>query len=294
MCYNLIGDFMKFLVGKYSGFCAGVNHTYNKALEEVKKGKIYCLGNIIHNEQVVNELESLGMFTVFDIKDVKDNSRVIFRAHGEPLSSYLYAKEHNLDVVDLTCGRVKIIHNKVLKEKEDSFIIVIGKKTHPEIKGTIGYILDNYYVIEDESDIKDAYEEFLKSRKEKVFIISQTTFSSSLFDQLCKKIKKTFKKVELNIDKSICDATDKRQKECSRISKKASVVIVIGSKKSSNTKELYEIACKNCNMVYFIEKLDYLKDVSFNRDDIIGIVAGASCPKYLIDEVKNHLNSTCL
>ncbi len=285
---------MKFLVGEYSGFCAGVNYTYNKALEEIKKGKIYCLGNIIHNEQVVSELESLGMITVFDIRDVKDNSRVIFRAHGEPLSSYIYAKEHNLDVVDLTCGRVKVIHNKVLKEKESSFIIVIGKRIHPEIKGTIGYILDDYCVIESEEDIKEAYDLFLKSNKKKIFIISQTTFSSSLFDELCKKIKKVFKKVDLNIDKSICDSTEKRQKECSKISKKSSAVIVIGSKKSSNTKELYEIACKNCKMVYFLEKVEYLKEIQFKKDDVIGIIAGASCPKYLIDEVKNYLNNTCL
>ena len=128
---------MKVLVGKYSGFCAGVNYTYEMAKKEVLNGKIYCLGEIIHNELVINELENLGMMTINKITDIPDNSRVIFRAHGEPLSSYIYAKEHNLDVVDLTCGRVKLIHNKVLKAKDNYFIIPLNSSLFHEVGITV-------------------------------------------------------------------------------------------------------------------------------------------------------------
>lgn len=285
---------MKIVVGKYSGFCAGVNYTYNRAIEELKKGNLYCLGDIIHNEHVISHLKSIGMTTIYDIKDIKDNSRVIFRAHGEPISSYEYAKEHNLDIIDLTCGKVKLIHNKVLKEKEESFIIVIGKKKHPETIGTVGFIINDYYVVENEDDINVAYSEFAKSKKRKIFVISQTTFSSSYFDFLCDAIIRKFNNIEIKIDKSICAATENRQKECETLSKKSSVMLVIGSKNSSNTKELYNIAIDNCKVVYFIEFIDELKNYSFSDNDIIGVVAGASTPLYLIEETKKYLESTCL
>jgi len=280
---------MEIIVGKYSGFCSGVNNTYNKAKEEIKKGKVYCLGEIIHNNQVIRELESLGMITVTSLDEVDDNSRVIFRAHGEPESSYKYAKEHNLDVIDLTCGRVKVIHNKVLKEKDNLFILIVGKKTHPEIIGTHGFCLNNSFVIEDFSDIDKSFIEFKKSKYNKIYIVSQTTFSSDLFDKLVFKIKEIYKDYELKIDKTICDATEKRQKEVLEISKKCSKILVIGSKNSSNTKELYNIAKKNCNQVYFIESIDDTKLIDFSDRDIVGVVAGASAPKYLIDDIVSTL-----
>ena len=281
---------MNVIVGKYSGFCAGVNYTYTKALYEVKKGPLYCLGEIIHNEHVISSLEDLGMITVSNIREIPDYSRVIFRAHGEPLSSYNYAKEHNLDVIDLTCGKVKVIHNKVLKEKNDRFILIIGKKNHPEIIGTVGFC-DECFVIENSIDVKDAYNLFLKSDKSKVYVISQTTFSSSLFDKLLEEINGVFNDVDIKIDKSICDATEKRQKECDDLSKTVDLVIIIGSKKSSNTKELYDIAKNNCSLVYFLENFEDIYSISFEGVSSILVVAGASSPKYLIDDVNNYLNS---
>ena len=276
---------MKIIVGSFSGFCAGVNFTYNKAKEEIKKGKTYCLGEIIHNKQVIDELQTMGMITVSSLDDVPNCSRVIFRAHGEPLKSYEYAKTHNIEIIDLTCGKVKVIHNKVLKEKDNSYILIIGKKTHPEIIGTLGFCLENSYVIENFDDIEKSYNEFIKSKCEKVYVISQTTFSSSLFDELVLKIKEVYKDVELKIDKTICDATSKRQNEVLDISKRCSKMLVVGSKNSSNTKELYNIAKDNCKDVYFIEKDSDVKKVTFKNDDIVGIVAGASAPKYLIDKI---------
>lgn len=276
---------MEIIVGKYSGFCAGVNFTYSRAKEEIKKGKTYCLGEIIHNKQVIEELEKIGMITVLNIELIPKNSRVIFRAHGEPLNSYNYAKENNIEVIDLTCGRVKAIHNKVLKEKDDSFILIIGKKTHPEIIGTVGFCDKNCYVIENFSDVEESFKEFNKSKYNKIYVISQTTFSSALFDELTLHIRKIFKDVLIKVDKTICDATEKRQNEVLNLSKKCTIMLVIGSKNSSNTKELYNIAKENCNNVYFIENENNINSINFNNDDIVGIVAGASAPRYLIDNI---------
>lgn len=280
---------MEIIKGKYSGFCLGVNYTYKKAKEEIVKGKTYCLGEIIHNNQVIKELEGMGMITIDNIESINDNSRVIFRAHGEPLKNYEYAEKHNLEIIDLTCGRVKLIHNKVFKEKNNSFILIIGKKTHPEIIGTIGFSGDNYYVIENESNIKDAFIEFKKSKLNKVYVVSQTTFSNSLFDELVNKIKKVFNDTLIKIDKTICDATEKRQTEVFNLSKSCNKMIVIGSNNSSNTIELYNIAKDNCKDTYFVEDETNLNKIKFNKDDVVGVVAGASVPKYLIEKVIKYI-----
>jgi 4-hydroxy-3-methylbut-2-enyl diphosphate reductase len=276
---------MKIIIGKYSGFCTGVNYTYIKAKQEVNKGKTYCLGHLIHNDQVIKELEDMGMITVNYIDLIPDNSRVIFRAHGEPIERYEYAKKHNLEIVDLTCGRVRIIHDKVAKEKDNSYIFIIGKKTHPEIIGTAGFSGNNYSVIENNDDIDKAINEFNNSNMNKIYIVSQTTFSSKKFDDLVSNIKDRLNNIEIKIDKTICDATEKRQQEVLDLSKKCSIILVLGSSNSSNTKELYNIAKENCKEVYFIEEESDLNNIKFKDDDIIGIVAGASAPKYFIDKI---------
>ena len=279
---------MEVIIGKYSGFCAGVSYTYKRAVEEINKRSLYCLGEIIHNKQVIEELESKGITTVNKINEVPNNSSVIFRAHGEPYSSYEYAKKHNIKVIDLTCGKVKLIHDKVSRMKADCYIAIIGKKKHPEIIGTLGFSGTDAIVIEESIDIPNLKKEFEKSQKEKIFIISQTTFSSSKFDELVLKIKEEFNNVIIEVDKSICNATQKRQDECEEISKNVEAVIVIGSKHSSNTRELFNIASKNCKNVYYVEEIMDVDTINLNFD-IIGIVAGASAPKYLIDSIVSKI-----
>lgn len=276
---------MEIIIGTYSGFCQGIKNTYNQAKKELIKGKTYCLGELIHNKQVLKELEDLNMVIVDNIKEVPDGSRLIFRAHGEPPSSYNYAKKHNIEIIDLTCGRVKAIHNKVLKKIKDSFIIIIGKKEHPEIIGTKGFSNKFSIVIEDERDIKDAYQKYIDSNKKNIYIVSQTTFSSIKFDKLINIIKEKFKNINIKVDKTICDATEKRQKETIELSKKCTKVLVVGSKNSSNTKELYNIAASNCKSTFFIETIIDVLNIDFSKDDIVAVVAGASVPKELIDLV---------
>ena len=123
---------MEVVIGKMAGFCAGVENAVKKAEECIKeKGTVYCLGEIVHNKQVIEELEKKGMKTVETLEEVPNGSTVIFRAHGEPEERYEEAKQKRLEIKDLTCGNVTVIHRKVEKERDDSFIVILGKKKHP-------------------------------------------------------------------------------------------------------------------------------------------------------------------
>ena len=280
---------MEIVIGKTAGFCAGVNYAVKMAEENIKNEKIYCLGELVHNGQVINKLEKKGMMTVDNIEKVPNNSKVIFRAHGEPEIIYKKAKEKGLEIIDLTCGRVKLIHDKVQKEKDKSFIIIVGKAKHPEVIGIKGFAGANSYIIENEDDILDAYMKYEKNKTGRVFVVSQTTFSSEKFDKLRKEIETNFIEADVIVDKTICDATEKRQKETREIAKDFHTMIIIGGKNSSNTKELVNVAKEECENVYSIETAEELKKIDFSNIDKVGIMAGASTPKESITEIEEFL-----
>lgn len=280
---------MEVIVGKYAGFCPGVMNSVTKAQEAVDKyEELYCLGELIHNKTVVTELEEKGMKTVDDINEVPNNGVVIFRAHGVKESIYEDAKNKSLEVIDLTCAIVKNIHEKVSDKKNDNFIIITGDELHPETIGTKDFAGDNSCVVSIDEDIDKAYEKFLKSNLEKVYVISQTTFSLKKFEELSLLINDKFKEYEIEINNSICKATELRQKEVEELSKEVDCVIVVGGKNSSNTKKLYDISIKNCMNVFHIERINELNKNDFNNINKIAIVAGASTPKNIIEEVKEY------
>lgn len=283
---------MKVFIGKTAGFCNGVRLAIEKAKKSMpEKDKIYCLGEIVHNRQVVESLEDNGMITVQSIEDVPDGEDVIFRAHGETKKIYERAKEKTLNVIDTTCGKVKAIHVKVEREKENSFIIIVGKKSHPETIGTQGFAGENSFVIETEDDILDAYMEYEKTNLGRVYVISQTTFSSKLFDEIASQIETNFAEADVIIDKTICDATELRQAETREMSKKYHYMFIIGGKNSSNTKELVKIAQENCQNVYIIETIEDIKNINFDASKSAGIMAGASTPQESILPVKRFLEN---
>lgn len=286
-------DIMEIICGKFGGFCFGVNYTVNKALETLNDNaeKIYCLGQIVHNERVIGDLENKGMMTVRNIDDVPSNAKLIIRAHGEPKEVIYKAKSKNIQIIDLTCGKIKAIIHKIEKAKDNSFIIIIGKKNHPETIGTLSYAGENSVILESMEDIVKAYEQMQRTNLHSVYIVSQTTFSSLKFDELVEEIKNTFGSVDIVIDKTICDATEKRQKEAYEIAKQVDKMIIIGGKNSSNTKELAMIASENCNASFLIQTVEDLKNIAFSTDDKVGIVAGASTPQNSIDEVIQYLHN---
>ena len=283
---------MEVVIGKMAGFCAGVENAVKKAEECIKeKENVYCLGELVHNKQVIEELEKKGMKTVETLEEIPEWAIVIFRAHGEPEKRYEEAKQKKLEIKDLTCGKVTVIHRKVEKEKANSFIIILGKKKHPEVIGTKGFAGSNSYVVESEDDILDAYMEYEKTNLGRVYVVGQTTISSKKFDDLAIEIEKNFIEADVIIDKTICNATEVRQKETEEMSKKFHTMIIIGGKNSSNTKELVKIAEKNCQNVYAIETVDEIKNINFSNCESIGIMAGASTPKESILNVKEYLEN---
>lgn len=279
---------MEIIVGKYAGFCNGAKNAVDKTNEALNGNNLYSVGEIIHNEEVIKYLKQRGLIVKESITEIPDNSKVIIRAHGETIDFYKEAKRKNLDIVDLTCNKVKLIQNRIL-DKSDSFIIIIGKKTHPEIIAHQSYS-NTCFVVEDFDDILDAYKTFLLSKKNLVYVVAQTTFNSELFDELVNGIKKVFN-INIEIDKTICNATSIRQSEAKEIASHVNKMIVIGGKNSSNTKELAVEANKYCKEVYLIVTKDELNKEMFNKDDIVGITAGASTPDISINEVVLYLES---
>ena len=229
------------------------------------------------------------MVTVSDIEEVPDGETVIIRAHGEPPITYEKAREKNLEVVDLTCLKVKSIHNKVEKYREKAFIIIVGKQEHPEVIGIKGFAGENSIVIKEEDEILDAYMKYENTNFSLVYVVSQTTFSSKRFDEISQEIEKNFWEADCIIDKTICMATEQRQEETKNIAKVVNKMVIIGGKHSSNTKELAKVAEENCGQVYLVETADELKQYRFEKHDKIGIMAGASTPKSSIEEVKVYL-----
>lgn len=278
---------MKITIGKTSGFCNGVENTVKRAENALGNEKVYCLGEIVHNERVIHDLEANGMITINKIEDAPNNSKVIIRAHGELKETYDKAKEKNIGILDLTCGKIKTIRVKISKKLEDHYIIIIGKKNHPESLGVLSFSGDNSNIIEDKEDINEIIDKVNNSPLNKIYIVSQTTFNSDKFDELISIIKNKTTK-EVIVDKTICDATSKRQNETRELSKIVDTMIIVGGKKSSNTKELEIIAKENCDNVILIQEKNDLNNNQIVGEHI-GIMAGASTPTIVVEEIIEEL-----
>lgn len=285
---------MKIIVGKLSGFCHGVKSAVEGAEKLVGKKKIYCVGEIAHNRQVVGSLENNGLITVDKIEEVPEGADVIFRAHGMPKSAYKYAKNKKMILHDLTCTGVKMVHGKVkAKSKEGKFIILYGDINHPEIIGTKSFTSeDNIYVLQSEEEIDGAVEAIEASGKD-VYIAAQTTFSLKKFDELTNIIKNRCndKEIKVEIGNTICSATEKRQKETEKISQNVDYMIIIGGKNSANTKKLFEISKRNCKNYIHIQTKDDLDGIDFTKYNKVGVVAGSSTPKKSINDLVEYLKS---
>ena len=284
---------MEIIIGKTAGFCFGVENAVNKTKEQLKNKKnIFCLGELVHNKQVTEELESQGLVFIDDIKTAEED--VIIRAHGEKKETYLKASELGLNVIDLTCPKVTRIHN-IAEEyaNKEYYIFLIGNKKHPETIATISYCGNNSHIIENEEDIEIALKNLYQSKINKLLILSQTTFSLDKFNKILNLISHDIKNIELEVRKTICDATRLRQEETKELSKRVDMMIIIGGRHSSNTNKLYEIAKENCDNSILIENSEEIDIEEIKKYNKIGIMAGASTPKKSIDTVVEMLNELC-
>lgn len=287
---------MELIIGKTAGFCFGVKNAVNKTYEQLNKksNDIYCLGELVHNEKVVYELINKGLTIINDIDDVPNDSTLIIRAHGVAPDVYKLAEDKLVNIIDLTCPKVKNIHELATNYmNEGYYIMLIAEKYHPETIGTKGFCGKAYTIIENLKNVKEAICNFNNSNLEKVVIIVQTTFSITNFENIVRDIKNNLN-CEIKVENTICNATFMRQKETEEISKQVDVMIIIGGKNSANTKRLYDIACKNCKKTILIQdKNDNKLQNIFDEDRFnkIGIMAGASTPQESITEVVEYIKN---
>lgn len=276
-------------VGKYAGFCGGVTNSVTKTEKYLNEyNNLYCLGELVHNKQVIESLEEKGLKTIESLAEVEDNSNVIIRAHGVANSIYEEASKRNINLIDLTCPKVLKIHDKVSEYRDKGyFIILVGSKAHPEVIGTISFCGDKSIVIEDLNDIEEVNNIIKSNNYKDVVIFAQTTIKESLFDEIVDCLKENIK--NLVVENTICNATHLRQQECLEMAKTSDCMIIIGGKNSSNTKKLYEVASSVCPNTYLVETYKELDFNELKKYENIGIMAGASTPKTSIDEVVNNL-----
>lgn len=286
---------MEVILGKKAGFCPGVRNTVMKAKNHVKNGKtIYCLGQLVHNSQVVKNLEEKGMKVVDTISSVPSENSLIIRAHGVTKRIYEQAEEKSINLIDLTCPKVLSIHKQVDSyAKRGYYIILIAEKDHPETIGTYSFCGENASIVENLEDINEVVEDIVKKDIRNITIFSQTTFSMEKFDKFVSIIKlKIPKDSNLEINKTICDATKLKQIETKDIARQVELMIIIGGKKSSNTNKLYDISQRECSNVMFVETMDDLYLNYVKRFKKVGIMAGASTPQEMIEEIVEIVKNT--
>lgn len=286
---------MEVILGKKAGFCPGVKNTVIKAEKSLENNKkIYCLGQLVHNPLVVKKLEQKGLIVVENVQNVPNGAELIVRAHGIPEKIYEEIKEKSIKLIDLTCPKVLDIHKKIEKYRDlGYYTIYIGEKLHPETIGSISFAGENSFIVEEIEDINTAVDEIKNKDIRNITIISQTTFSMEKFDSFVNIIKmKIPKDSNIEVNKTICDATKLRQIETKEIAEQVELMIIIGGKKSSNTNKLYDIAVNQCRNAMFVETLDELYLNYIKRFKKVGVMAGASTPQDMIDKVVEILKNT--
>ena len=281
---------MNVILAKSAGFCFGVKRAVDTVYERIlEKEPLYTFGPIIHNEEVVRDLEKKGVVVVNDVDELagKPQGTVIIRAHGVERGVCEKIQALGFSIVDATCPFVLKIHRLVERYSgEDCHIVIVGNASHPEVKG-----IKSWSNAEDTRVIgtRDEAEKYDASHGKKVCIVSQTTFNYNKFQELVEIIMK--KGYNINIRNTICNATEERQTEARQIAQRVDAMIVIGGSSSSNTRKLYEICKNECNATFYIQTLNDLDLNSLGMADCIGITAGASTPNNIIEEVYTNVRA---
>ncbi|MCR5609517.1 MAG: 4-hydroxy-3-methylbut-2-enyl diphosphate reductase [Lachnospiraceae bacterium] len=274
---------MRVRLADTAGFCFGVKRAVDMVYQEAEtSNNVYTFGPIIHNESVVNDLESKGVNVINDVLEIKDNDvgTIIIRAHGVPKKTLDAMESCKVKVVDATCPFVRKIYNIVTSQgNEGRDIIIIGSDTHPEVEGIKGWCNTKVYVVESEEEANN-----LELADDKpLCIVSQTTFNHIKFKNIVDII--TSKAKDVMVVNTICNATKERQEEAYKLAEESDVMLVIGGKNSSNSQKLYNICKDKCKNTFFIQNA---KDFDFSILDnynSVGITAGASTPNNIIKEV---------
>ena len=270
---------MKVTVAPSSGFCRGVSNAVDTAMRIDPHGT-YILGELIHNPVVTEQIARRGIRTVDDIGEVPDGATLILRSHGAGKAVYEECNVRNIRIVDCTCPFVKRTQNIVREYSEEGRqIAVIGERKHPEVAGICGWCDGDAIVLDGEDDPQIR----LLQGKNAVVVV-QTTYSEQKFEKIIKNIEKVCGKT-VEIFKTICYTTNKRQSEAAELSEKCDAMLVIGGLNSSNTNKLYDICREHCKNVFRLASADEFDVDKIKKFKNVGIVSGASTPHTQTQEV---------
>ena len=276
------------ILAKSAGFCFGVKRAVDTVYEQTGKKNVYTFGPIIHNEEVVKDLEKKGVFVINTMEELDDitEGTVIIRSHGVSSAVYEALRKKGVEIVDATCPFVLKIHNIVKQESANGKqIVIIGNEKHPEVEGIMGWSKTQVHVV----DTAEKAQNLQLDPQREVCIVSQTTFNYNKFKELVEIISE--KGYNIIIRNTICNATEERQTEAREIAKRVDAMIVVGGSSSSNTRKLYEICKNECRDTYYIQTLNDLDMTSLGKADCIGITAGASTPNNIIQEVYTNVRT---
>lgn len=281
---------MSITVAKSAGFCFGVNRAINIVNSLLDKNvKVSTLGPIIHNMEVVNELESRGCKAVENIDEVENGATLVIRSHGVP--KYVIDKlvENGVKYEDATCPFVKKIHNIVANpDNKDGIVLIAGNSVHPEVGGIIGHCSTECHTFKNSEEIDEIHSNILKTNNKQVFVVAQTTFDTKEWKKCVKKIKKLC--TNAKIFDTICNATSVRQTEADLLAAQSDFMVVIGDRHSSNTGKLFDICKRQCDNTVLIETADELNANQVSVAEKIGVTAGASTPARIIKEVLDTMS----
>lgn len=278
----------KIILAETAGFCFGVDRAVNLVYSLVNDGKKVCtLGPIIHNAQLVGDLEQRGVKIIDSIDECPDGYMVVVRTHGVEKSVIDDIENKNIDYVDATCPFVKKIHRIVKKFDSSVPVLVAGDVNHPEVIGIRSYCNGKSFVFKNDEELQKILQNDYNDKNKKIICVSQTTFSLEEW----KKCEKIIKKVCTNCEifDTICNATADRQNEAYEISEKSDAMIVIGGRHSSNTCKLRDVSSAHCRS-FLIETADELKSIDLSPYNVIGVTAGASTPSVIIKEVLKSMS----
>lgn len=283
---------MKIIIGKTAGFCFGVQKAVDGAnfvVDNSCKSNNYCLGEIVHNKNVVTSLESRGLITAKSINEVEDE--VIIRAHGVASSIYDHCLKNDIKMHDFTCHHVLSIHKLASKYvKENYYVILLGDSNHPENIGTISRLGEYYSVINSINDVSLVIDKVIVSDLNKVLLISQSTFDYNKYMEISNEFSNYLPDhIDYKTVNTVCSATKKREDETRELSKTSDLMIIVGGKNSSNTKKLYNIAKLECKSAILIEDASEL--ILPIKENIVSIMGGASTPHGDLVNVKKVLEN---
>lgn len=275
---------IKLTIDNHSGFCFGVVYAIEMAEEILNaQGYLYCLGDIVHNDEEVKRLKSLGLVTIdhTKLRELKDEF-VLIRAHGEPPSTYQTAVENNITLIDATCPVVLKLQNRIKKSFDNKEkIFLYGKQGHAEVEGLMGQIQNKGVVFSDLNELNET------AIPKEITIYTQTTKSKARFNEITQLLRE--RGIQVNAHDTVCTQVADRDNELRKFAVNFDKIIFVAGVKSSNGKVLYQV-CKDVNPnSYFVSTKDDINLEWFNDGDSVGICGATSTPMWLMEEIKNYL-----